>query len=186
MCLPIPDLIGLAHLSTRRGKSVCITCGVALPGTNLVAPRCDRCNAEKMRLSRERIAAGLCPRCHNTLLPGYRACARHVNPTSNKVRPVKWTVQLRWDFDRLYAEHGRITTDAGKLINELWSMDGDEDTTLEFVIEAEEERDAKLVDLLDTAGWTREEFKAAMSDTIVLGDGRVVKKAPGVMVRRVG
>lgn len=184
MCdLPIPDLEGFSH-GHLFGKGVCIHCGIPLPGTPFKAPRCVACNAVKRVIYRARIEAGFCPYCPNKVAPGYSQCDRHRHQGAKKKTVRRPVTISRWDFARLHQEYTSLVESATKLLDELWAMGGDEDTLLEFVFEAENDRDAALATLCYHAGWTRQEYLDAASNTIVLGDGRVVKKASGVFIKR--
>jgi len=185
--MELPDLFGFSN-HYLVGKGVCIHCAVPIPGTKLMYPRCDACNAGYRTLYHERIEAGLCPRCNDSLASGYKLCARHLeakrggNP--KKVRVTAPAIQ--WGFDQVHAKHMRIVAEADKLLSDLWAEAGHgaDDTLLEFVFEAEADRDDALDALFHESGWSAGEYAEAASDTMVIGDGRVVKKAVGVLIRR--
>jgi len=190
--LELPDLAGLSN-HRLVGKGVCIHCGVPMLGTKLTYPRCDACNAGYRELYRKRIEAGLCPRCHEPLADGFRVCERHLSQkrrgTAIAPKSARSVPTIRWGFLKLHESHERIVTDADKLIADLYAMSGnpeDDELILEYVFEAEADRAEALETLFTESGWTPAEYEDAASDTMVLGDGRVVKKLVGVTLKRVG
>ncbi len=187
--MELPDLFGFSN-HQLVGKGVCIHCAVPMPGTTLMYPRCDACNAGYRALYHKRIEAGLCPRCHSPLAEGHKLCERHLAARGRRGTPkrVRVAAVIRWGFHRVHEAHVRILAEADKLLADLWAEAGrcDDEALLEFVYEAEDDRDEALEALFLESGWSEAEYAEAASDTMVIGDGRIVKKAVGVIIRRAG
>lgn len=183
--MELPDLYGFSnhHLV---GKGVCIHCATPLPGTKFEYPRCAACNASYRALYHARIEAGLCPRCPEPLANGYKHCERHLQrlPRANRIPTVKPVV--RWAFLKFHDEYERVVKEYDRLIADLWGEAGHAEDTLllEFLGEAEANKADAVARVFTESGWTLKDYTAAASTTMVIGDGRVVQKAFGVLVRQ--
>lgn len=184
-------LIDLQYLEERKGKGVCIGCGVKLPGTEYAAPRCADCNHLDQIKYHERLAVNCCTRCNDPALQGFRHCKYHrdqdleyrqrikerelghghvvsTSEISSVMRQVRDPRPARqstsgWSYERVLAAYEAIVGESRTLTAELNEMAAGEDAEAlkELVSEVHAECRAKLAALFTESGWTRDRLTEA-------------------------